>query len=94
MTLGVLEQLYVRAEGSRGERASAGRWVGRVDLSKAAKADLSSDLYVSLPQDVHTASWQTPGVGSAVPVQRSAPTRFKENMKNKQKQACHCGSHA
>lgn len=50
-----------------------------------AKADLRSAL-VTLPQDVHTASWQTLGLGSAaVSVQCSAPTtRFKENMKNKQ----------
>lgn len=47
---------------------------------------ISGQLLVTLPQDVHTASWQTLGLGSAaVSVQCSAPTtRFKENMKNKQ----------
>ncbi len=47
---------------------------------------ISGQRLVTLPQDVHTASWQTLGLGSAaVSVQCSAPTtRFKENMKNKQ----------
>lgn len=47
---------------------------------------ISGQRYVTLPQDVHTASWQTLGLGSAVvSVQCAAPTtRFKENMKNKQ----------
>lgn len=47
---------------------------------------ISGQRLVNLPQDVHTASWQTLGLGSAaVSVQCSAPTtRFKENMKNKQ----------
>lgn len=47
---------------------------------------ISGQRLVTLPQDVHTASWQTLGLVSAVvSVQCSAPTtRFKENMKNKQ----------
>lgn len=68
-------------------RGSVGRSTSfSLSNTRCRRRLISGQRLVTLPQDVHTASWQTLGLGSAaVSVQCSAPTtRFKENMKNKQ----------